>query len=81
MSGTQFAGIGVQFGAVIMVFTLAGYWVDKKLGTSPWLLLVSVFVGASAGFYSMYSKVIAAQRTDAEQRAGRKANPRADGQP
>jgi ATP synthase protein I len=65
VSGTQFAGIGVQFGAVILVFTLAGYWLDKKLGTSPWFLLACVFVGAAAGFYSMYHKVTAAQRQDA----------------
>jgi F0F1-type ATP synthase assembly protein I len=71
VSGTQFAGIGVQFGAVILVFTLAGYWLDKKLGTSPWFLLGCVFVGASAGFYSMYNRVTTAQRQDAADKGRR----------
>jgi ATP synthase protein I len=71
VSGTQFAGIGVQFGAVILVFTLAGYWLDKTLGTSPWFLLGCVFVGAAAGFYSMYHKVTSAQRQDAADKGRR----------
>ena len=39
------------------LFALLGWWLDKRLGTSPWLLLVLVFVGAAAGFYSVYRRV------------------------
>ena len=62
VAGTEFAGIGIQFAVTILVFVFAGVWLDKWLGTSPWLLLVSVFVGAAGGFYSMYRRVTAAQR-------------------
>ena len=62
VSGAEFAGIGIQFALTILVFVFAGVWLDKWLGTSPWLLLVSVFVGAAGGFYSMYRRVTAAQR-------------------
>ncbi|MBC7328981.1 AtpZ/AtpI family protein [bacterium] len=31
-----------------------GYWLDKKLGTSPYLSLVGLFLGISAGFYQLY---------------------------
>ena len=62
VSGTEFAGIGLQFGFTILISAFAGVWLDNRLGTSPWLLLVFVFVGAAGGFYSMYRRVTAAQR-------------------
>lgn len=34
-----------------MVGVLGGYFLDKKLGTSPWLLLGLSLVGISVGFY------------------------------
>ncbi len=46
----------------IVLSALLGYWLDKKLGTSPWLLIVLVFVGAAAGFYSLYRRVIGGGR-------------------
>jgi hypothetical protein len=79
VSGGEFAGIGLQFAFVILVFTFAGVWLDRRLGTSPWFLLVFVFAGAGGGFFSMYRKVTAAQRRDAALRAERTAshdNPR-----
>jgi F0F1-type ATP synthase assembly protein I len=58
MSGTEFAGVGMQFSATIVVFALAGIWLDKRLGTSPWLVILMVFAGAALGFWSMYRKMI-----------------------
>jgi ATP synthase protein I len=74
ISGSEFAGIGIQFALVILIFTAAGIWLDRRLGTSPWLLLVCVFVGAGSSFYSIYRKAIASQRRDAEQLAQRRAD-------
>lgn len=68
LSASEFAGIGVQFAATILVFVFAGVWLDGRLGSTPWFVLIGVFVGAAAGFYSMYRKVMAAQRRDAERR-------------
>ena len=66
VSGAEFAGIGLQFALTILVFVFAGVWLDRRLGTSPWLVIVFVFVGSAAGVFSMYRKVTAAQRRDAE---------------
>ena len=55
----RFLGAGIQFAASILLFLLAGQWLDGKLGTEPWLLLLGVFVGASAGFYSLYRQLMA----------------------
>lgn len=64
LSGAELSGIGIQFALVIVIFTFAGIWLDRRLGTSPWLLLVCVFVGAAGGFFSIYRKAMDAQRRD-----------------
>lgn len=56
-STSDYAGMGLQFGGSIVLFAYAGYWLDRRLGTSPWLLLLLVFVGAGAAFYSMYRRL------------------------
>jgi F0F1-type ATP synthase assembly protein I len=72
-SGAEFAGIGIQFALVILVFSAAGIWLDRRLGTSPWLLILFVFLGAGGQFFSLYRKAQAAQRRDAERRARERA--------
>jgi len=62
VSGAEFAGVGLQFAVTIVVFMFAGIWLDRTLHTSPWLLLVCVFAGAAAGFFSIYRKLMSAQR-------------------
>jgi F0F1-type ATP synthase assembly protein I len=58
MSGSEFAGVGLQFGITIIVFAFAGIWLDRKLGTSPWFVIVGVFGGAALGFWEMYRAMI-----------------------
>ena len=69
-----YAGLGLQFAVSILVFLFVGQWLDRKLGTAPIFLLVGVFVGAGASFYSMYRKLMAIQaeeeRRKKEQRQG-----------
>ena len=62
MSGSEFAGAGLQFGVTIVGFALAGVWLDKRLGTSPWLVIVGVFAGAGVGFWAMYRQVTRSER-------------------
>lgn len=62
VSGREFAGAGFQFAAVVIVAMFAGIWLDRTLGTAPWLLFVTVFAGAALGFYSMYRKLMKGQR-------------------
>jgi ATP synthase protein I len=61
-SPASFAGAGVQFVVSILLFLYIGKWLDAKLGTAPWLLMAGVFVGAGAGFYSFYHRIMAASR-------------------
>ena len=63
-----YAGVGLQFALGIILFLFAGSWADGKLGTSPVFLLVGVFIGGGAAFYSMYRRLSAAQKADDERR-------------
>jgi ATP synthase protein I len=75
-SASEFAGVGLQFALSIILFLYLGQWLDRKLGTGPWLLIVGVFLGAGLGFYSMYRKLMAAQaREDAARKAQRDGSP------
>jgi ATP synthase protein I len=56
------AGVGLQFAGSIILFLLLGMWLDRKLGTDPWLLIVGVFTGGSAGFWSMYRRLVVEPR-------------------
>lgn len=52
------AGIGVQFVAVLLLFLFAGKWLDQRLGTSPWLLMLGVFVGFGLSLLYIYRKLV-----------------------
>jgi F0F1-type ATP synthase assembly protein I len=53
---------GMQFAASIIVFLLAGMWLDRRLGTDPWLLIAGVAVGGTAGFWSIYRRLVVLPR-------------------
>ena len=58
MSGAEFAGVGLQFGITLVAFAFLGIWLDRKLGTSPLLIVLGVFGGAAVGFWEMYRAMI-----------------------
>ena len=53
----RLAGVGLQFAATIGVFALLGFWADRFLGPTPWLLLIGVFLGFGLGLVSLVSKL------------------------
>ncbi len=72
ISGSDFAGIGVQFAVVLLGGLFLGQWLDKRFGTSPVLTIGCLFVGAAAAFYSMYRKLMAANAAEDAARNARK---------
>lgn len=43
----------------VLLFSLGGYWLDKKLGNkNPWLLIVGAIVGMIGGFASFFRVVL-----------------------
>jgi F0F1-type ATP synthase assembly protein I len=70
------AGAGFQFAASILICLFAGRWLDRRLGTGPWLLILGTFVGAALGFFAMYRTLKATQESA---RRGTPPPPRASG--
>ena len=58
-SAQALAGLGLQFVVVILLCVYAGLWLDKKLGTAPWFVVVGAVVGATSGFFVMYRVLMA----------------------
>lgn len=56
-SYARYAGLGVQFAGTLLVLGALGYWVDHKLGSSPWLMILGIFLGAAGGFVSLVRQV------------------------
>jgi ATP synthase protein I len=48
------AQAGMEFVAEILVGCGGGWFLDRWLGTSPWLFLLGFFLGVAAGFYSLF---------------------------
>ncbi len=67
-SAARHAGAGLQFAVSIVVFLYAGQWVDRRLGSEPWGLLIGVFTGAGAAFFSLYRRLMADVRREEEAR-------------
>ncbi len=47
----KYAQIGLELAVSVMVGFWGGYWLDKKFGTSPWLMLGGAAAGMAGGFY------------------------------
>ena len=66
-----YAGAGLQFAVSLLVSLFLGQWLDRRLGTDPWLMMLGVFLGGGAGFYAMYRRLMAAQARDEAERRQR----------
>jgi ATP synthase protein I len=47
------SSLGLMLPSSIAVGLFFGYWLDKLLGTQPWLLLAFTILGIVSGFYSL----------------------------
>jgi F0F1-type ATP synthase assembly protein I len=75
-SANRMMGLGIQFVVAVLLCLYIGQWLDKKFGTTPWLLLAGTFVGAAAGFTSLYRAMLDEnKRYDAESKAKQEKQP------
>jgi F0F1-type ATP synthase assembly protein I len=49
-----FVGMGLALAVTLLLAVGGGYWVDKKLGTSPLFVLAGAVFGLLAVFYHVY---------------------------
>lgn len=50
----RFSTVGLELGLSVLVGLIIGQWLDERLGTEPWLLLLFLLLGMAAGFRSVY---------------------------
>ncbi len=50
----RFSSVGLELGISVLVGLVVGDWLDRRLGTKPWLLLLFLGFGMAAGFRSVY---------------------------
>ena len=47
------AGVGMEFIVTVLLPGALGYWLDRKFGSSPWLMIALGVVGFAVGLYRM----------------------------
>ena len=47
----NYAQIGLELAAAVLAGFWGGYWLDKKLDSSPWFMLGGAAAGMAGGFY------------------------------
>ena len=62
----RFAGVGVQYALTILILTLAGIWLDDKLGTAPLFLIVLLLLAFVGATYSLIRQVLGPDKRDPE---------------
>ena len=58
------ASVGITFVVATAGATLGGYFLDRWLGTTPWLTLIGLAVGVAAGFRGFFRSVKNAERRE-----------------
>ena len=66
VDAAQYLGYGLTWVMSTGLFLTGGWFVDRWLGTMPLFLIVGAFVGAGAGFYSLYFHMVIEPRRRAE---------------
>ena len=51
-------GVGLQIAAGVGLGLLVGWWLDGKLGTSPWCMLGGAMLGLASGMYLLITQAI-----------------------
>jgi ATP synthase protein I len=66
-SALRLASVGIELAISTVIGLLGGRWIDGKLGTEPWLMIVGLVLGVTAGFRSLFLAARKANRaTDSE---------------
>ena len=72
----RLAGLGFELAASVILLTLLGVWIDKRLETEPWGVAVCATIGVVGGMYNFIRSARKASeeatRRAREERRGRR---------
>jgi len=77
--GLSASAAGLELGISVAIGALFGNWLDGKLGTAPWLLIVFLILGVIAGFRGVLRAVARAERADRAEGIWSRRNRRSEG--
>jgi ATP synthase protein I len=60
--GLSSSSVGLELGIAVIVGLLFGMWLDRQLGTAPWMMLVFLVLGLVAGFRNLLRAVARAEK-------------------
>ena len=69
---SRYSTVGLELGFSIAIGVLAGYYLDRWLGTSPWLTIFLMLCGVVAGFKRIYMALKSLEREQEEEDAADK---------
>ncbi len=58
----ELSTVGITLVVATVIGLAGGYYLDRWLGTSPWLTLVGLLFGIAAGFVNLFRAVRRAER-------------------
>ena len=62
----ELSSIGMTLVLATVIGLAGGYFLDRWLGTSPWLILIGLGLGIAAGFVNLFRSVKRAERDDVQ---------------
>ena len=57
------SSLGMEFALAEVLGCGVGYWLDKRWGTLPWMLIAGVFCGFGVGLYIVWRRAQELSRT------------------
>jgi F0F1-type ATP synthase assembly protein I len=65
--GLAYLGAGFTFSAVVGGMALLGHWLDQRLESAPWLLIVGALLGVGMATYELLKTVNAVEAREGRQ--------------
>ena len=70
---SSYISLGMQLALTMVFFVGGGYFLDRWLGTEPWLLLVGAVLGMAAVFVHLFRLVAQLNKKSEARRKAKKA--------
>ena len=74
-----FLTLGLQLAVSVVAMFFLGRWLDQKFGTEPWLMIVGLALGATAGFINFFKTVITLGKEQDREASERKKEMKREG--